>query len=114
MDVTDGQKICADYTVPRRQYTDTSGDLPRQRFMVTRTLIFSVSLLFVLSGGTTPTRAADFEDFLQPLLARHCTKCHGGKEINAEVNFKNIASSAHLLDKPELIQRIIEAIDSRE
>ncbi len=58
--------------------------------------------------------AEDVDAFLTPLLTRHCLQCHGGKEVNAEVTFKQITTSKQLVAHPTLINRMIDAIDAND
>ena len=74
----------------------------------------SLLLLFLLGGVTTESRADDVVDFLNPLVAKHCLKCHGGEKVNGEVNFKPITTAAQLLAQPALINKMIEAVDSND
>ncbi len=66
------------------------------------------------AGMVANGRAADFETFIKPLLAQQCVKCHGGEEVSAKVDFKQLATAAHLLENPELIKRMIDAIDAND
>jgi hypothetical protein len=63
---------------------------------------------------TTACRADDVADFLNPLVAKHCLKCHGGKDVNGEVNFQPVTTASQFLAQPALINKMIEAIDSND
>ena len=70
-------------------------------------------LLLLLVGLMAESRAADeFNQFLKPLFARNCIKCHGEKKVNGKVNLKEIATAKQFLEKPELIKELIEVIDA--
>ena len=87
--------------------------------MLTRQVILRVVLLLSISGIVThgvalDGRAADFDQFLKPLLIQKCAKCHGGMEPSGEINFAEISTAKQLLGKPELIKDMIEAIDAND
>ena len=72
-------------------------------------------LLLAWHAWLVPTVVADdFDAFLQPLLTQHCVRCHGGDEVNGKVNLREIANSAQLLTRPQLIEDVIEVIDFNE
>lgn len=72
--------------------------------------------LFVLSLAvvTAESRADDVADFVNPLVAKHCLNCHGGEKVNGNVNFKPITTTAQFLAQPELINKMIGAIDAND
>jgi hypothetical protein len=84
--------------------------MQRKRIISRTCLALAMSVASVTSSST----AADFDTFLKPLVAASCVKCHGGKEIEGEVNLKQITSEKHLLDNPKLIAEMINAIDGNE
>ena len=56
------------------------------------------SSLLLLAALATTAHADDFDDFLKPLFARHCQKCHGEKKVKGKVNLKKLASLvSHML-----------------
>ena len=72
-------------------------------------------LLLLLVGLGPESRAADeFHQFLKPLFARNCVKCHGEKKIKGKVNLKEIVTTKQFLAKPELIKELIEVIDAAD
>ncbi len=74
-----------------------------------------LSLCGVLAGNTmTESQAADFDKFLKPLLIQKCAKCHGEKEVNGEVDFKQITTVNQFLAKPKLIKEMIDVIDAND
>lgn len=76
---------------------------------------FLMLLALSLTIVTTECPADDFADFVHPLVAKHCLKCHGGgKDVNGEVNFKPITTTAQFLAQPTLIHRMIEAVGSND
>ncbi len=70
-----------------------------------------VSLLAIVSAEC---RADEIADFVNPLVAKHCLKCHGGEKVNGEVDFKTITTAAQFLAQPALINKMIDAIDSND
>jgi len=76
---------------------------------VVRSILPLVSLLAIVS---TECRADDVADFVNPLVAKHCLKCHGGEKVNGEVNFTPITTTAQFLTQPALINKMIDAIDA--
>ncbi len=68
-------------------------------------------LVLWIAMVTTECRADDSVAFLNPLVAKHCLKCHGGDEVNGDVSFKQITTATQFLAQPALIHRMIEAVD---
>lgn len=71
-------------------------------------LLAMVSLLSLGERGL----ADDVDQFLKPLLAEKCMRCHGGKEVKGDVNLKAVSTASQFLATPELIEQLIEVIDS--
>ena len=82
--------------------------------MLARTFIFASSVLLSLSSLAIHGSASEFDTFLKPLVTAHCTKCHGGDEVNGKVNFKEISTTEQFLAKPKLIKEMIEVIDAND
>ena len=56
-----------------------------------------------------------FAEFLQPAFAQSCVKCHGkGPKVKGKVNLFELKSVSDLAKKPELLRKLIEALDSEE
>ncbi|MCH2367454.1 MAG: DUF1592 domain-containing protein [Planctomycetes bacterium] len=56
-----------------------------------------------------------FAEFLQPAFAQSCVKCHGkGPKVKGKVNLFELKSVSDLAEKPELLSKLIEALDSEE
>ena len=83
--------------------------------MFTKPSIRATCLLLGLTviGGNVQA-AEDFEQFVKPLWANNCVKCHGGEKTKGKVNLKEIGSAKDFLAKPGLIKEMIEAIDARD
>ena len=58
--------------------------------------------------------AEDFDQYLKPFWAAHCTKCHGEEKVKGKVNLKEIGSAKEFLAKPHLIKEMFEVIDARD
>lgn len=56
--------------------------------------------------------ANEFDEFVKPLLAEKCIKCHGDKKAKGEVNLAEFTSVDRLISQPELIDGLIEVIDA--
>ena len=78
------------------------------------TNFIAVLVLFLIAVVASESRADEFADFVNPLVAKHCLKCHGGEAVKGEVNFKPIATTAQFIAQPVLINKMIEAIDAND
>ena len=58
--------------------------------------------------------ADEFGEFLKPLFADNCVKCHGGEKVKGKINLKEIASGEQLLAKPKLLEKVLGAIDAND
>ena len=83
------------------------------RIKIVLTLSFLL-LMLSFSFVTTESHADEFADFVKPLVAKHCLKCHGGEKVNGEVSFKSITTAAQFLTQPALINKMIDAVDSND
>ena len=75
-----------------------------------------VSACSLLLGGTSDElRAAPRDPFatlIQPVIKKHCAKCHGSeKEIEGDVNLLELRSGRDLAKNAELISTLIEVLD---
>lgn len=70
------------------------------------------ALFLVVACCIAKTQAEDFQQVLQPLLQQNCVHCHGDDEANAEINFEKLFKARDFLDRPALIEKVWEAIDS--
>ncbi len=73
-------------------------------------LLFGILLAIV----TAECRADEVGDFVRPLVAKHCLKCHGGDKVSGDVSFKPITTAAQFLAQPVLLNKMIDAIDSND
>lgn len=66
----------------------------------------------VLSLPARGSQADEFNDFIKPLLAETCIKCHGEKKTKGKINLAEITSADQFSRQPELIEGLIEVIDA--
>ncbi len=78
--------------------------------MSVSTFRFQICLMFLVGGVVADSRASDFDQLLKPLLVQKCTKCHGEKDVNGDVNLKQITTVDKFREQPELIEKMIEVI----
>lgn len=71
-------------------------------------------VVICLGGAAQGAQAAEFDQVLKPLLTAKCVKCHGARESQGKINFQAFTSAERLLAQPELIQRMLEAIDTQD
>ena len=69
-------------------------------------------VLLVLTATSLESRADDFEEHIQPVLRQTCSRCHGGDEINAEIDMTSLMSLEDLSKQPELIQDMMDAVSA--
>jgi hypothetical protein len=80
-----------------------------------RQLILLILLLLSPCGLTAESgKTGDFDQFLQPLFAESCTKCHGEKKVKGKVNLLEITTPEQLLGKPQLIEDLIDVVDAHD
>ena len=78
------------------------------------TVILILAFCFCAASGL---RAQDdaFSKLVRPAFSKSCFKCHGeGPKVKGKVNLLELKSSADLRKNPELLEKIIEALDSGE
>jgi len=76
-----------------------------------------ILILALCSCAASDLRAQDdaFSKLVRPAFAKSCFKCHGeGRKVKGKVNLLELKSSADLRKNPELLEKIIEALDSGE
>jgi hypothetical protein len=74
---------------------------------------FSLPLCLMFLVGSTVAKGdpRDFDQFLKPLLAQKCVKCHGETKVSGDIDLEHITTSDQLLKQPQLIEKMIEVID---
>ena len=75
-------------------------------------------LILALGSCVAPGLQAEgdaFSKLIRPAFAKNCFKCHGeGPKVKGKVNLLGLKSAADLTKNPELLEKIIEALDSGE
>ena len=82
--------------------------------MPTRILLHLLPLLLILVSACGNLAAADRDNALLSLIRQKCLKCHGEKEVNGEVNFKQIKQQRQFLSQPKLIDQMIGALENND
>ena len=96
---------------PRRQFETKIG------IMLFRNTIPCCLTLLAITLITRPGLASEADDLfktgIQPQLVKSCFKCHGKNDKPAgDINLLKIKTAADLLAKPELLEQLIDALDS--
>jgi hypothetical protein len=80
--------------------------------MLMQAMARAIFVFIIVGGFVSEADGGNLEDQLLSLLSQKCARCHGEQKANADVSFHRITSANQLLEDPELLQRILEAIDS--
>lgn len=85
---------------------------PRHLIAVRIMMLLSLCLV----SGPTRLDADDlFTKTIQPFFQQKCVKCHGQqKKIKGEIDLAQVKSMSQLLGQSELLDRVIDALDSSE
>jgi len=75
-------------------------------------LLSTVVCFLLLTAACADCGAGEFEQFIKPVFSRSCVRCHGGEETNGDIDLKQIATSAQLLQQPHTIAEVIKAISA--
>jgi cytochrome c553 len=85
-------------------------DMPK-----TTSIVFSFLALWMGFASIDAAEGDAFAKILQPAFAQSCVKCHGkGPKVKGKVNLFELKSVSDLAEKPELLSKLIEALDSEE
>ena len=75
-------------------------------------------VVFLFASITQPAEPAkrvdDFKQRIQPILKNYCYDCHGRKETEGKVKLTEFSSWKDLEKSPQLIGKMIEALDKHE
>ena len=79
-------------------------------------LALAITLIFPATAHAekSSTSVADFEKGIQSIFEQYCYDCHGGKKTKGKVDLTEFASWADLEKNPQLIEKLIEALDKNE
>jgi len=68
-----------------------------------------------MTQAAEPSKSvADFNKTIQPILENHCYDCHGKKEPKGSVKLTEFSSWKDLEKKPQLMEKMIEALEKNE
>lgn len=72
-----------------------------------------IVVFFILGTGMSSSAQAEpFADVIQPVLKDRCVKCHGANKTRGKINLEELGSIEQWRAKPEVIDRVIRAIDT--
>jgi len=74
----------------------------------------AAAVWFAGGAGAKPlpeTGLAAYDEGIRPLIETHCLACHGGDEIEGEVDFTEFDTRAEVLGKDDLWRRVFDAVD---
>jgi mono/diheme cytochrome c family protein len=79
-------------------------------------LALAIALIFPATAHAEKPSSivADFKEGIQPIFEQHCYDCHGRKKTKGKVDLTEYASWADLEENPQLIEKLIEALDKNE
>ena len=79
-------------------------------------LTLAIALIFPATAHAEKPSSivADFKEGIQPIFEQHCYDCHGRKKTKGKVDLTEYASWADLEENPQLIEKLIEALDKNE
>ena len=72
--------------------------------------LFFLMLILVSTCAELVTAAGDLD--LLSVVRQKCLKCHGGAEVNGEVNFKPLKRERQFLGQPQLLDQMISALEN--
>jgi hypothetical protein len=77
--------------------------------------LLAVFLLSSITQAAEPSKSVDdFQQRVQPILETYCYDCHGRKETEGKVELTEFSSWKDLEKSPQLIEKMIEALDKNE
>ena len=77
-------------------------------------LLVGVGLPLAAEESPPEKLTGAFEAHLGPLIVENCKKCHRGKRPKGQVDLAGIATREQLLEKPELIVKLIDVLESQD
>jgi len=72
--------------------------------------LFFLMLILVSTCAELVTAAGDLD--LLSVVRQKCLKCHGGAEVNGEVNFKPLKRERQFLGQPQLLDQMLSALEN--
>lgn len=83
------------------------------RTATTRWSTALTTALLILVSSHAPARGDGFDLNVQPLLQKHCLRCHGEEKPKAGINLAKFADEEALRGDPELWVRVLDALAER-
>ena len=77
-------------------------------------LLASLTCCSPIRAEDLSSRAYDFDKNIKPILQEHCYDCHGPKKTKGKVKLTDYGSWAELEANPELIEKMIGALEKNE
>ncbi len=81
---------------------------------ITNALLAAFLLSSFAQAAESANSVDDFSTRVQPILETYCYECHGGEEIEGKVNLTEYSSWKALEKSPQLIEKLIEALDRNQ
>lgn len=72
----------------------------------------AVCALLAFAAIASSMAHGDEFSLVRGLVEQKCLKCHGGEEVNAEIDFSQVTSRRQFLDRAELIGQMIDAVEA--
>ena len=75
--------------------------------------VVSIAIVFALGINATTDLIANPAKLALSMLQQNCVDCHGGAEVNADVNLKTLRNARHLRNAPGLLVKMINAVSDK-
>jgi len=89
-----------------------SASFKKESIVVLCTRTYLAVIIAVVMNITAVANANPVKDALS-ILAQNCVDCHGGLEVNADVNLKSLRNARHLRNDPGMIVRVMNAVSDK-
>ena len=77
--------------------------------------LFTAFLFSSITQAAGPSKSVDdFSKRIQPILEQYCYDCHGRKETKGKVKLTEFSAWKDIEKHPQLIEKMIEALDKNE
>ncbi|MEC9096147.1 MAG: c-type cytochrome domain-containing protein, partial [Planctomycetota bacterium] len=75
--------------------------------------VVPLAIVFALGINATTDLIANPAKLALSMLQQNCVDCHGGAEVNADVNLKTLRNARHLRNAPGLLVKMINAVSDK-